>query len=86
MKFLLTLYLCSSIMGKCYTNPNYPVQKDTYADCVKDGLRDAHVVLFETEGITLNDIETNRLYVTYTCLPEYAQPTSLPLDSILSNT
>lgn len=67
MKFVLTLYLCSSVFSKCLVIPGYPKQIDTYVDCVKAGLKDAQSHLFAEDGLTEKEIELNKFYVSYTC-------------------
>ena len=67
MKFVLTLYLCSLTIGNCLTITGYPQQKETFAQCVRDGLNDAQSHLFAEDGITEEEIEKYKFHISYTC-------------------
>ena len=70
MKFILTLYLCSSVFSKCIIVPGYPQTKQDYYTCVKSGLDDAKTYLFAKDGLTPDEISTSRFYMSYTCFEE----------------
>ena len=67
MKFVLTLYLCSLTIGNCLPIKGYPQQKETFVQCIRDGLNDAQSHLFAEDGITEEEIEKYKFYISYTC-------------------
>ena len=85
MKFILTLYLCSAVFSKCIIVPSYPQTKNDYVSCVKDGLRDAQSHLFATDGLTPDEITTNRFYMSYTCFEESKKLNALLLGTTPHN-
>ena len=52
---MLVVYICSGIAGECRTPPEYPAIKDTYYECVQDGLGDAYEILFGSDSIFTPD-------------------------------
>jgi hypothetical protein len=52
MKFILTVYICSSISGECVipqdkeSGFNYPKEYGTHYGCVRDGLGESFEILF----------------------------------------
>ena len=70
MKWMLVVYICSGIAGECRTPPEYPAIKDTYYECVQDGLGDAYEILFGSDSIFTPEIILNsQLYPQYKCTP-----------------
>ena len=70
MKWMLVVYICSGIAGECRTPPEYPAIKDTYYECVQDGLGDAYELLFGSDSIfTPEMILNSQLYPQYKCTP-----------------
>ena len=70
MKWMLVVYICSGIAGECRTPPEYPAIKDTYYECVQDGLGDAYEILFGSDSIfTPEMILNSQLYPQYKCTP-----------------
>ena len=66
MKWMLVVYICSGIAGECRTPPEYPAIKDTYYECVQDGLGDAYEILFGSDSIFTPEIILNSQL--YPCL------------------
>ena len=70
MKWMLVVYICSGIAGECRTPPEYPSIKNTYYECVQDGLGDAYEILFGSDSIfTPEMILNSQLYPQYKCTP-----------------
>jgi hypothetical protein len=70
MKWMLVVYICSGIAGECRTPPEYPAIKDTYYECVQDGLGDAYEILFGSDSIFTPEVILNsQLYPQYKCTP-----------------
>jgi hypothetical protein len=70
MKFLLVVYICSAVEGECYIPPEYPAIKNTYYECVQDGLGDSFEILFGSDSIfTTKMITDSQLYPQYKCGP-----------------
>jgi hypothetical protein len=69
MKFTLTLYICSLIAEQCYIPVAYPKVKQSYYNCVRDGLGESYEYLFAENNFTEKRINDSQVYATYTCLP-----------------
>lgn len=69
MKFTLTLYICSLISEQCYIPAAYPKIKESYYNCVRDGLGESFEYLFAENNFTEKIITDNQVYASYTCLP-----------------
>ena len=70
MKWMLVVYICSAMEGECRTPPEYPSIKNTYYECVQDGLGDAYEILFGSDSIfTAEMIRNSQLYPQYRCTP-----------------
>ncbi len=70
MKWMLIVYICSAVEGECRNPPEYPAIKDTYYECVQDGLGDAYEILFGSDSIfTPEMILNSQLYPQYKCTP-----------------
>ena len=66
---MLVVYICSGIAGECRTPPEYPAIKDTYYECVQDGLGDAYEILFGSDTIFTPEVILNsQLYPQYNAL------------------
>lgn len=68
MKFTLTLYVCSLIAQQCYIPAEYPVIKENYYECIRDGLGESFEHLFAQQNFTQAMITDNKLYASYTCI------------------
>ncbi len=68
MKFTLTLYVCSLIAQQCYIPAQYPVIKENYYQCIRDGLGESFEHLFTQQNFTQKMITDNQLYSSYTCV------------------
>ena len=91
MKFLLTIYICSVVAGKCYTHPDYPKEQSDYYDCVRNGLSESYEILYQGD-FSEQDVVDNALYPKSSCekvlvpLPKpkvEEETTSLPMKTIL---
>ena len=94
MKFFLTVYICSSIAGSCFTQDTYPKPQDNYYDCVRNGLSESYEVLYQGD-FKQEDVVKYRMYPKFSCeeviLPqpkpkiekEVEKPTSLSTGTIL---
>ena len=70
MKWMLIVYICSAVEGECRNPPEYPAIKNTYYECVQDGLGDAYEILFGSDSIfTPEMILNSQLYPQYKCTP-----------------
>jgi len=69
-KFILVMYMCSMITGKC---PNHHIPGfsfNTHYDCVEYGYRVAHGTfksLEETEQFDREYVENNKIVVKFEC-------------------
>ena len=66
MKFFLTIYICSTIAGNCFTHGEYPKPQDTYYDCVRNGLSESYQILYEGD-FKQEDIVNYRMYPRFVC-------------------
>jgi hypothetical protein len=66
MKFFLTVYICSSLAGNCFTHNGYPKPIDNYYDCVQSGLLDSYNILYEGQ-FTEQDIVKYKMYPRFQC-------------------
>ena len=66
MKFFLTIYICSSIAGNCFTHDTYPKPIDNYYDCVRQGLSESHQILYEGD-FAKEDVVKFRMYPRFVC-------------------
>ena len=94
MKFFLTVYICSSIAGNCFTHEMYPKPQDNYYDCVRNGLSESYDILYQGD-FKEEDVVKYRMYPKFACeeviIPqpkpkiekEVEQPTSLSTGTIL---
>ena len=46
MKFFLTIYVCSSIVGNCFIHESTPKPQDSYYDCVRNGLSESKYKMY----------------------------------------
>ena len=70
MKWMLIVYICSAVEGECRNPPEYPVIKNSYYECVQDGLGDAYEILFGSDSIFTPEVILNsQLYPQYKCTP-----------------
>ena len=70
MKWMLIVYICSAVEGECRNPPEYPAIKNSYYECVQDGLGDAYEILFGSDSIfTPEMILNSQLYPQYKCTP-----------------
>ena len=91
MKFFLTIYICSTIAGNCFTHDTYPKPQKSYYDCVRNGLSESYEILYQGK-ITEEDMVKFKMYPKFSCeeviippaKPEVKeQPTSLSTGTIL---
>ena len=66
MKFFLTIYICSSIAGNCFTMDEYPKPIATYYDCVRSGLSESYDILYQGE-FTEQDVVKYKMYPRFQC-------------------
>ena len=66
MKFFLTIYICSSIAGNCFTHETYPKPQDTYYDCVRNGLSESYEILYQGD-FKQEDVVKLRMYPRFVC-------------------
>ena len=66
MKFFLTIYICSSIAGNCFTHNEYPKPIATYYDCVRTGLSESYDILYQGE-FTEQDVVKYKMYPRFQC-------------------
>ena len=66
MKFFLTIYICSSIAGNCFTNNEYPKPIATYYDCVRTGLSESYDILYQGD-FTEQDVVKYKMYPRFQC-------------------
>ena len=67
MKFFLTIYICSSIAGNCFTHNEYPKPIATYYDCVRTGLSESYDILYGGKVFTQDEVENMELYPKFWC-------------------
>ena len=66
MKFFLTVYICSSIAGNCFTHEMYPKPQDNYYDCVRNGLSESYEILYQS-NISEQDMVKFKMYPKFAC-------------------
>ena len=66
MKFFLTIYICSSIAGNCFTHNEYPKPIATYYDCVRTGLSESYDILYQGD-FTEQDVVKFKMFPRFTC-------------------
>ena len=66
MKFFLTVYICSSLAGNCFTHNGYPKPIDNYYDCVQSGLLESYNILYEGD-FTEQEVVKYRMYPRLQC-------------------
>ena len=66
MKFFLTIYICSSIAGNCFTHDTYPKPQDSYYDCVRNGLSESYEILYQGD-FKQEDVVKYRMYPKFAC-------------------
>jgi len=64
MKFILTIYVCSFIDFTCADPVTYPVQFDTWSECVTAAHRESQIIL---KSLPPPMVEANRLATKYSC-------------------
>jgi hypothetical protein len=70
MKFILILYMCSTITGQCPSSTVAGYQFNNHYDCVAAGYRIAHntfINLKELEEYEKDYIEQNKIVVKFEC-------------------
>jgi hypothetical protein len=68
MKFLLIIYICSTISGECYTHKEYPKVFEDHHDCVRAGLSESYEIIYAEGTFTKETINNNLLYPQFTCI------------------
>ena len=66
MKFFLTVYICSTIAGNCFTHDMYPKPQDNYYDCVRNGLTESYDILYKGD-FAEQDVVKYRMYPKFVC-------------------
>ena len=66
MKFFLTIYVCSSIVGNCFIHESTPRPQDSYYDCVRNGLSESYEILYQGK-FSEQDIVKYKMYPKYSC-------------------
>ena len=66
MKFFLTIYICSSIAGNCFTHDTYPKPQDNYYDCVRNGLSESYEILYQGD-FKQEDVVKYKMYPKFVC-------------------
>ena len=66
MKFFLTIYICSSIVGNCFIHESTPKPQDTYYDCVRNGLSESYEILYQGK-ISEQDMVKFKMYPKFAC-------------------
>jgi len=64
MKFLLTIYVCSLMDFTCTEGVVYPVQLNSWVDCVQMGNQESQIII---KSLSPHMVEANRLATKYTC-------------------
>ncbi len=64
MKVLLTLILCSGVAGECLTPFSWPVEFDSYYECMQAGNVQAYQKL---EDIGPEEVNEYHMYVKFLC-------------------
>ena len=66
MKFFLTIYVCSSIVGNCFIHESTPRPQDSYYDCVRNGLSESYEILYQGK-ISEQDMVKYKMYPKFAC-------------------
>ena len=66
MKILLTLILCSGVAGECLPGYEWPVEFDSYYECMQAGNVQAYNKL---ELIGPEEVNEYHMFVKFTCGP-----------------
>ena len=66
MKILLTLILCSGIAGECLPGYDWPVEFDSYYECLQQGNIQAYNKLALIGPEEVNEF---RMFVKFNCSP-----------------
>ncbi len=66
MKFFLTIYICSTIAGNCFTHDTYPKPQDNYYDCVRNGLSESYEILYQGD-FSEQDVVKYKMYPKFVC-------------------
>ena len=67
MKFFLTIYICSSIVGTVLRHESsYLNLQDSYYDCVRNGLSESYEILYQGK-ISEQDIVKYKMYPKFAC-------------------
>ena len=73
MKFLLTLYICTSVGNNCLPVTQdmhpYKISHNTFNSCIKDGLGQSFEVFYNSDLLTAEQINKSRMYPRFTCSP-----------------
>ena len=73
MKFLLTLYICTSIGNSCLPVSqdmhSYKISHNTFNSCIKDGLGQSFEVFYNSKLLTPEQINKSRMYPRFVCSP-----------------
>jgi len=73
MKFLLTLYMCTSIGNSCLPITqemfNYRMIHDDFNSCIKDGLGQSFEVFYNSPLLTEKQINESMMYPRFVCAP-----------------
>ncbi len=64
MKILLTLILCSNIAGECMPPFEWPVEFNSYYDCLQQGNVESYAKL---EEIGPEDVNKYQMFIKFTC-------------------
>ncbi len=68
MKILLTLILCSGIAQECLPGFEWPVEFDTYYECMQAGNIQAYNKL---EAIGPEEVNDTLLFIKFVCEPSH---------------
>ena len=66
MKFFLTIYVCSSIVGNCFIHESTPRPQDSYYDCVRNGLSESYDILYQGK-FSEEDVVKFKMYPKFIC-------------------
>jgi|TARA_R100000479_G_scaffold167427_1_gene107836 hypothetical protein len=66
MKFFLTVYICSTLAGNCFTTDTYPKPQDSYYDCVRNGLSESYDILYQGD-FSEQDVVKYKMYPKFAC-------------------
>ena len=66
MKFLLSLIICSSVVGECMPPHDWPETFNNKYDCMTFGYKES---LNKTEEIGREDVNKYGIYIKFYCTP-----------------